>query len=142
MVTYFLLIGAIILSYFFYTRIYTVYSRLAFYKRQGIPFHSWVLPCIGSYLQLINHLEADKDHQHPMIAWNRETYFPKSDDEVPPISGVVYGSEVSLMINRPEVVEELLIIKNKFYDKHPSSARLIRKVTGDSIVFAQSDLMW
>jgi cytochrome P450 len=47
-----------------------------------------------------------------------------------------------MMVNRPEVIEELLVTKNKYYDKHPASLEIIGVVLGDSILFAKSDLKW
>ena len=47
-----------------------------------------------------------------------------------------------LMVNRPEPAEELFVTKNKYFDKHPRTAKLLSKLTGDSILFAKSDLLW
>ncbi len=46
------------------------------------------------------------------------------------------------MVNRPEPAEELFVTKNKYFDKHPRSAKLLSRLTGDSILFAKSDILW
>ena len=61
---------------------------------------------------------------------------------MPPIVGMVFGSSVTLVVNRPEPAEELFLTKNKYFDKHPRSAKFFSRLTGDSILFAKSDLLW
>jgi hypothetical protein len=40
-------------AYFFYTRIWVVYSKIHYYRKQGVPFHSGIYPIVGSYLKLM-----------------------------------------------------------------------------------------
>ena len=47
-----------------------------------------------------------------------------------------------MIVNRPEVIEELLVTKNKFYDKHPWSSNIVKIIASDSILFARSDIEW
>ncbi len=56
--------------------------------------------------------------------------------------GLVFGTTVALVVNRPEPAEELFLTKNKYFDKHPRSAKFFKRLTGDSILFAKSDLLW
>ena len=49
------LVAAIIFVYFFYTRIWIVYSTIYYYKKQGIKFHSGIIPVLGSYVQIMKH---------------------------------------------------------------------------------------
>jgi cytochrome P450 len=56
--------------------------------------------------------------------------------------GMVFGSSVTLVVCRPEPAEELFLTKNKYFDKHPRSAKFFSRLTGDSILFAKSDLLW
>jgi cytochrome P450 len=46
------------------------------------------------------------------------------------------------VVNRPEPCEELFQSKNKYFDKHPRSITIAKKLFGDSILFAKSDIMW
>jgi cytochrome P450 len=55
---------------------------------------------------------------------------------------VVFGTTVSLIINRPEPCEDLFLTKNKYFDKHPNSAEMLERLTGNSILFAKSDIQW
>ena len=52
------------------------------------------------------------------------------------------GHAVALFINTPELVEEFMVTKNKFYDKHPMSSLVFKKVMGDSILWTKSDMKW
>ncbi len=47
------LIAFTIFAYFFYTRIWMVYSKINYYKKQGVPFHDGIYPIFGSYLKLM-----------------------------------------------------------------------------------------
>ncbi len=49
---------------------------------------------------------------------------------------------VTLIVNRPEPAEDLFLTKNKYFDKHPRTAKFYSRLTGDSILFAKSDLLW
>jgi hypothetical protein len=69
-------------------------------------------------------------------------YYKDNKEKVPPIVGIVFGTSVTLIVNRPEPAEELFLTKNKYFDKHPRSAKLFSRLTGDSILFAKSDLLW
>ena len=62
--------------------------------------------------------------------------------DVPNFVGIVLGTTVSLLVNRPEPCEEIFQSKNKYFDKHPRSARLGKRVFGNSILFAKSDVVW
>jgi len=65
------MLGSIILlaifAYFFYTRIWLVYSRIYFYKKQGVPFHDGIYPILGSYLGMMKNRvkEGENSKQHP-----------------------------------------------------------------------------
>ena len=52
------------------------------------------------------------------------------------------GSTVLLVVNRPEPCEDLFLTKNKYYDKHPNSAEVFKRILGNSILFAKSDIYW
>ena len=62
--------------------------------------------------------------------------------DVPKFVGIVLGNTVALLVNRPEPCEEIFQSKNKYFDKHPRSARLGKRVFGNSILFAKSDVVW
>ncbi len=70
-----------------------------------------------------------------------EVYF-KGKDKVAPFVGIVFGTTVALLVNRPEACEELFLTKNKYFDKHPRSAKFGKRLFGDSILFAKSDTLW
>ena len=61
---------------------------------------------------------------------------------MPPMSGMVMGLDVVVMINRPEATEDLMLHKNKYFDKHPQSQLVLKRAAGESIVFAKSDMLW
>jgi cytochrome P450 len=76
-----------------------------------------------------------------MIDFFEDTFY-KDKSNIPKMCGVAFSKNLCLVVNRPEVAEELLLTKNKYYDKHDAFGDLVRKIAGDSIVFAKSDLKW
>ena len=71
-----------------------------------------------------------------------EDTYMKGKKEVAPFVGLVMGSTVALVVNRPEPCEDLFLTKNKYFDKHPNSADLFKRMLGNSILFAKSDIHW
>ena len=130
-----------IISYFFYTRIWVVYSRINFYKKQGVPFHDGIYPVLGSFLK-IPAIKDKKEIKSALINDFVEDTYMKGKKEVPPFVGLVLGSTVLLLVNRPEPCEDLFLTKNKYYDKHPNSAEVFKRMLGNSILFAKSDIHW
>jgi len=49
---------------------------------------------------------------------------------------------VALVVSRPSVVAELFLTKNKYFDKHPITAKQMQRMTGESILFEPSNLRW
>ncbi|TNV79831.1 hypothetical protein FGO68_gene11525 [Halteria grandinella] len=90
---------------------------------------------------MLDFVERTKYEGNPLIGYNYEAHI-KGKATVPPFSTLLIGSDLCLMVNRPEAIEELFITKGKYYDKHPASLHIIGVVAGDSILFARSDMQW
>ena len=56
-----------------------------------------------------------KDTPYPTIEWLQHEY----GNPLPPFVGVAFSRNVSLFINDPEIIQELFVTKNKYFDKHP-----------------------
>lgn len=138
---YILLVFFAFLLYFGYTRLYQVYSTINYYsKGQGVPFHRKILPIFGSFLELIR-VSRSVGRNHPVVDLIEQVYKTK-DGLLPQMTGIVFGKQVCLVINRPEAAEEVLLNKNKYFDKHPSSLKVVQKAIGESLIFAHSDILW
>jgi hypothetical protein len=85
--------------------------------------------------------EGEEPKGHPVNEFIDNYYF-KGKKETPPIVGLVFRTKVALVINTPEVSQELFQTKNKYFDKHPYDSRLYSRMLGDSILFAKSDILW
>ena len=57
-----------------------------------------------------------------IVDFIKDKYHKDKNAKVPPIVGMVFGSTVTLVVNRPEPAEELFLTKNKYFDKHPRTA--------------------
>lgn len=60
----------------------------------------------------------------------------------PSLTGLLFSYKVVLIVNKSDVISELFLTKNRFFDKHMNSGHLLKSVIGDSILFARSDEMW
>ena len=126
-------------TYLFYTRIVKVYSAIIFYKLQGVPFHWDALPLVGCIPSIWYYGNYDnKIGQHPVARFLYRLY----NDNPPSITGLLFSSKVLLFVNKPDVITDLFITKNKFFDKHHNSGHHLKQVLGDSILFARSNEMW
>ena len=85
--------------------------------------------------------EGEEPKGHPINEFVEDYYF-KGKRETAPIVGLVFGTNVTLCINSPEICQDLYFTKNRYFDKHPYDARLYSRMLGDSILFAKSDIMW
>lgn len=129
----------IVLSYLFYSRIVRVYSALIYYKLQGVPFHWDIWPvvgCIPTVWYIDNY--DNKVGQHPVARFVDKLH----NYDPPSIAGVLFSYKVCLIVNKPDVINDLFLTKNKFFDKHYSAGHLLKSVIGDSVLFARSDLQW
>jgi cytochrome P450 len=68
--------------------------------------------------------------------------FCQDPKKIPPVVGLCLSDTVALFFTRPELAEEVLLTKNKYFDKHPNVGDLVKRIAGDSIVFARNDLIW
>ena len=96
---------------------------------------------LGSFLKLAAFKNKEGMRSSILNEFIEDTYM-KGKTEVAPIVGVVLGSTVALVVNRPEPCEELFLTKNKYFDKHPNSAEFLKRMIGNSILFAKSDIHW
>ena len=47
-----------------------------------------------------------------------------------------------MLINKPEIVEELYVQKNRYFDKYPKTKTMFYPIFGDSMLFDKSDKLW
>ncbi|CDW85104.1 cytochrome p450 [Stylonychia lemnae] len=62
--------------------------------------------------------------------------------KAPAYTGFIASNEFNLYINRHEPLQDLLVTKNKFIDRHPIAQKILKKVLGDSILFMKSNDLW
>ena len=63
-------------------------------------------------------------------------------EKLPPIVIDFKTSTGSLIINDPQMVEELYVTKNKYFDKYWRPKNLLQNVAGDSIIFNKTNDLW
>ena len=47
-----------------------------------------------------------------------------------------------IVFSDPELVSEIFIAKNKYFDKHPKFGNVQKRLIGDSIIFSPSNDLW
>jgi hypothetical protein len=109
----------LLLVYLLYTRIIRVYFTILTYKALGVHFHRGIIPFLGSFPELLKMARRKANGNQPYIELVKEMY--PGGKGLPQLTGVVYGQRVCLMINRPEAAEVVMLSKNKYFDKHPST---------------------
>ena len=94
-------------------------------------------------MSLVAYLAKTTSTKYPLSGWTEYTYATKQNKKtIPPLTIFALASQTVLVVNAPQPLEELMISKNKYFDKHPFTKSFLAKILGDSIVFAQSDLKW
>ncbi len=85
-----------------------------------MPFHEGVVPIFGSFI-IIGKI-AKTALNNPLVDFLKQLYYSNGDAKVPPFVAITGPQGVILSVARPEVVQELLLTKNKYFDKHPNLA--------------------
>jgi hypothetical protein len=121
------LIITIYIAYFFYTRVFKMYQLKRFYENQGIPCCKDVIPILGNMPRIEKIFKTYNRNENPWYIMMNED-FPKQ----PSIVQWFTGFEPTLMICDPELLNELYVTKNKYFDKHQRMADIFRPLLGDS----------
>jgi hypothetical protein len=117
-----LIILSIILLGLTYFKIIPMYLKYLYYKRQGMPVLSFPLPMIGNVLNLLKVRKTlNKYSQHVLIEWYNQTFKNKT----PGIFIEFKTNEGAVIISDPELVNEIYITKNKYFDKHPRTKNIL-----------------
>ncbi|CDW71064.1 cytochrome p450 [Stylonychia lemnae] len=128
----------LLIAYFVWDRYFRVKLRINFYEKQGIQFPAGFVPIFGSYPKIMKFMEQHTTNKYPII-----DFINYAQGENPPIyTGMVFGKQMCIMINRHEPLQDLFISKNKFFDKNPFSANLLKQTLGDSHVFLKTNELW
>jgi cytochrome P450 len=68
-----------------------------------------------------------------------EQDFPEG---MPDVVMAFYGFEPTLWIQGTEILNDLYVTKNKYFDKHPLIQNLVEPLLGDSLLLEQSNDLW
>jgi hypothetical protein len=109
----FLIILELALIWFVHTRVVMLYYKKWYYERQGVPFVKGVKPVLGHLIRMMYAMMNSKTNDHPLSIIVKED-FP---EKVPGIFGVFNGFEPSLFISDLDMLNDLYITKNKYFDK-------------------------
>jgi cytochrome P450 len=60
----------------------------------------------------------------------------------PPLMLTYYGPHATLVVNDPDILNEVYVSKNKYVDKDVKFWRIFKPLIGDSILFSDSNEKW
>lgn len=83
-------------------------------------------------------LDKLKYAKHILIDWYLTTF----NGNQPPILLDFRNQEGGIVFSDPDMVNDIYITKNKYFDKHPRSKKVLQVLVGESILFAKSDELW
>jgi cytochrome P450 len=85
---------------------------------------------------LINLLKKNTN-EHPWYVMMRND-FPESA----PAIGLFHGFRFIMFVNDLDMINDLFVVKNKYFDKEPYTYKLLYPLFGDGIVFSPSTEEW
>jgi hypothetical protein len=130
---------SIVLLALTYFKIIPMYLKYIYYKRQGMPVIRFPLPMIGNVLSLVKARKTfDKYSQHVLVEWYNKAF----NNKTPGVFIEFKTNDGAVIFSDPELVNEIYITKNKYFDKHPRSKTILYEAVGNSILFANSDELW
>jgi hypothetical protein len=97
--------------YFLYTRVFRLYYKVWYYKRQGVPAVKGIYPCIGNLPAIVSRALDTSTNISPLVDVFR-TEFPEG---LPPVAMLVYNFTPGLYISSPELLDEVYGSKNMFF---------------------------
>ena len=109
------LIVTLLISYFMYTRVIRMYYLKWFYESQNIPCCKEVVPILGNMVRCDRIFRTYDTNENPWYVMMQEDF----KDDQPKMLQWFTGYEPTILISDPDVVYELYVTKNKYFDKHP-----------------------
>lgn len=134
-----LLLFILALGYFIWSKIIKMYYIYWYYSRQGIPATKFPMPIFGNSLDSQKRIGALTEFDlHPIPHLLRTTFGMK----VPKVFINFRGPIPILVFTDPELLHELYITKNKYFDKEKRIMPMFKEMIGESILFSQSNELW
>jgi cytochrome P450 len=100
---------------------------------------SFPLPILGNVFSIMKTKNSLTHYsQDPIVEWYNQMF----DYKPPKIFMEFKNNEGAIVFNDPELVNDVYITKNKYFDKHPRGLDIMVRAIGTSILFSKSDELW
>ena len=138
MILFYLTPFFLFVTYLIYTRVVCFYISKSFYSNQGILIPQGAIPVLG-HLPRFRELMSKASHKRtPWLMLMNEEH----KDKIPGIHVIFHSFTPTLHINDPEILNELFVIKNKYFDKHPRFRNALFPLLGDTLTLLPSNENW
>ena len=130
----------LITLYFIYTRLVAFYLKKWYYERQGVQVPKGLVPVFGHlprFKQLMDKY-APETSEAPWALCLREDF----GNNVPKIVAMYNSYTPILYVSDPDAVNDLFVVKNKYFDKHPGFKNMLYPLLGDTFSLLPSDESW
>ena len=121
------------IAYFVWSKIITMYLKMWKYQKRGIYSFSTPVPLIGNLMAIKKAMDTQNEYSKAIL---NEVYDLAFGENYPKMHiGFIIPQHPSIIVNDPEIVNELYVTKNKYYDKDPRSKASVERLFGDSTIF-------
>ena len=129
------------LVYFIYSRLIRQYIEIWHLEKSGIPCFKQRVPFLGNTLRARRMIASDTKAGLYDLQFHR---FLKEDfgDEFPPVNCIATTHDPIVIIRDPNILHELYVTKNKYFDKFERSKRILRTLMGSTLLFENSNELW
>ena len=143
------LYGLYILTYMLYYRVYDYYKARKFYESQdGVEMCHGALPFLGNLFTCFKAIQLGREKGDnsfllkQVLDYSVGQHASSGDSHQSVKSWVFFNTSAALNTYDPRVVEAMYTTKNKYFNKHPLIRDVSYILTGDSILFAETNDEW
>ena len=94
-------------------------------------FFKGTIPVLGHMLRFKKSIDSGFE-AHP---WAYVINEDMGKGLLPKVIGIFTGIELTLLISDPEMINEIYVSKNKYFDKHDQISRVFRPLLGHTMLF-------
>eukprot|EP00347_Sterkiella_histriomuscorum_P002040 403369704 len=123
------------LGYIIFENVIMMYYRYWWYLKQGYNSTGFPVPIFGNLRKILKSIKNRNEYSQPIFTQYLTECF---NGNVPPMVVDFRSSSGILFISDPEIVQELYMGKQKYFDKYYRTGYLFKTLFGESLLFEKS----